>query len=448
MSKNLDLTSGSVSGAIIKFTVPILFTILLQTAYGTADLLIVSMFSGVADVSGVTIGSQVMNSITSFFTGLSMGTTILIARYIGAKEREKSSKVMGTSILVFAFFALVLTFTIVVFKNTIVNIMNTPSESLEQTKAYLLICGMGSSFILAYNIIGSIFRGIGDSKTPLITVAIACAGNIILDLILIAGFGLGAVGAACATVSAQAFSVVLSIILIKRKTLPFKFSKKDIRLDFGFAKAIIKLGFPIGLQSVLVSVSFLVITSIVNTLGVVASAAVGIVEKVTGLIMVVSQAFSQALSAFTAQNMGANRPDRAKKGLFIAMSISLAFSIVTAYISAFHGQIFLNIFSPEPETLASGLQYLKSYSIDCVLTAIMFSFSGYFVGLGKTTFAMIQNITGAFLVRIPLAFLFSTLPNTSLFIIGLATPSSTTLQVILCVVYYMYLKKQSTVLTV
>ncbi|MFI3324843.1 MAG: MATE family efflux transporter [Clostridia bacterium] len=442
MAKNLDLTSGSVTKSLLKFTIPILFTILLQTAYGTADLLIVSQFSGVADVSGVTIGSQVMNSITSFFTGLSMGTTILIARYIGAKEKEKSSTVMGTSILLFAFFAIILTLTIVLFKNNIVAIMKTPTESLAQTKSYLLVCGLGSSFILSYNIIGSIFRGIGDSKTPLITVAIACVTNIILDLILIGLFGLGALGAALATVTAQAFSVVLSIIFIRRKTLPFEFTRKNIKLNFGYCKDIIKLGFPIGLQSVMVNISFLVITSIVNTLGVVASAAVGIVEKITGVIMVVAQAFSQSLSAFTAQNMGANQPHRAKKGLFIGMGISLIFGVITAYISAFHGEILLNIFSPDEETLASGLQYLKSYSIDCIFVAIMFSFSGYFVGLGKTTFAMAQNIIGAFCVRIPLAFVFSSLPNTSLFIIGLATPSSSVLQIILCVYYYIYLKRK------
>lgn len=442
MKKTLSLTDGKVLNSLLKFTVPILFTILLQTAYGTADLLIVGQFATVADVSGVTIGSQILQTITAIFIGLSMGTTILIARYIGSNKHEKCSAVVGTSLTLFASLAVFTTIIVVLFRSNIASIMQTPSDSLQQTKSYLLITGIGVVFIVAYNLVGSIFRGIGDSKTPLMTVAIACVVNIILDIIFVKSFNLGASGAALATVIAQATSVILSLIIISKKSLPFTFYKKDIKFNKKYTAEILKLGIPVATQSALVSVSFLAVTSIINIFGVAASAAVGIVEKITGLVMVVPQAFMQSLCAFTAQNYGANQLKRAKTALAYAISFSVCFGIITAYLCAFHGTIFTQIFTSDIDVTLNALDYLKSYSIDCVLVAFMFCFSGYFNGCGKTTFVMFHSIFSAFLIRIPLAYMISHLENTSLFLIGLATPSSTFIQIIMCVVFYYYTKNK------
>lgn len=442
------LTDGNVLPSLVKFTVPILFSILLQTTYGTVDLLIVGQFSDIADVSGVTIGSQIMQTVTAFFAGLSMGTTILIAQYIGSNENKKSSKVVGVSIFLFTALAIIASFTIAACNKIIAQLMQTPAESFSHTSSYLFFTGIGTIFIVFYNLIGSVFRGIGDSKTPLVTVFIACVANIILDLIFVTVFAMGATGVALATVIAQTISVILSLVIIARKKLPFSFSFQDISFDTVYAKNIFKLGIPVAVQGMLVSVSFLVVTSIINVFGVIASAAVGIVAKITGVVMVVPQAFMQALSAFTAQNIGAGKPERAKKALFYSVLLSVAFGTLTAYLSAFHGTIFTRIFTDDAQTTGAALDYLKSYAIDCILVAFMFSFSGFFNGAGRTTFVMLHSVLSAFCIRIPLAYFFSTLENTSLFVIGLATPSSTAIQIIACFAYYMYLQKKNRLSTI
>ncbi len=442
MQKQTNLTDGSVVPTLLRFTFPILLSLLLQTTYGTVDLLIVGQFSTISETSAVTIGSQLMQAITQLFTGLSLGTTILIGKYIGAGEHKKTTAVIGVSILLFFVLAIVGTVALLLCNGQIATIMNTPPESLEQTKNYLIICGIGTTFIVFYNLIGSIFRGIGDANTPLLTVFIACIVNIILDLVLIAGFDLGAKGAAIATTTAQATSVVLSLYIIKKKTLPFAFTKKDIRYSDGICKKILKLGIPVALQGVLVSISFLVITAIVNGFGVHASAAVGIVEKATGLILIVPLSFMQSLSAFVAQNVGAIQFGRAKQGLYWAICLSLIFGCCTGYISMFHGTLLTRIFTDDPETTVFALSYLKSYAFDCIFVAAMFSFCGYFNGYGCTTFVMLQSVLAAFFIRIPFAYLFSTFENTSLFLIGMSTPLSTFVQIIACVIFFLHISKK------
>ncbi|MFI3228223.1 MAG: MATE family efflux transporter [Clostridia bacterium] len=441
MSRNLNLTEGSVLKKLVQFMFPILLSILLQAAYGTVDLLIVGQFASVGDLSGVTVGSQIMLAITNFCTGLSMGTTILVARYIGAKQPERASKTIGVSLLMFSSLALVITVFILIFNHPIVTIMQTPTESFAQTKSYLIVSGLGTIFIVFYNLIGSIFRGIGDSKTPLTTVAIACVINIVLDLLFVMVFKLGSTGAAMATVIAQATSVILSVLIIRKRKLPFDFHKKYILFDKLYIKNILRLGIPVAMQSALVTFSFLWITAIINKFGVSQSAAVGICVKIASVIMVVPQAFSQALSAFTAQNLGANQVHRAKQGLFYSITLSLAFGLTTFYLATFHGTIFTRFFTNDALITEYALQYLKSYAIDCILVAIMFSFAGFFSGCGNTTFVMIKSIVGAILIRIPLSYLFSSLANASLFMIGLATPSSTFVEIIFCVIFYWKTKK-------
>lgn len=442
MQKQTNLTEGDVVPTLLRFTFPILLSLLLQTTYGTADLLIVGQFSTISETSAVTIGSQLMQAITQLFTGLSLGTTVLIGKYIGSGDDKKATLVVGVSIVLFFFLALVGTGGLILFNGQIANLMNTPPESLAQTKNYLFICGIGTTFIVFYNLIGSIFRGIGDAKTPLLTVFIACIVNIVLDLLLIAVFDLGATGAAIATTTAQATSVVLSLFIIRKKKLPFAFTKKDIRYNDAVCKKILKLGIPVATQGILVSISFLFITAIVNNFGVHASAAVGIVEKATGLILIVPLSFMQSLSAFTAQNLGAGQFKRAKQGLFWAIVLSLIFGCFTGFIAMFHGTLLTRLFTSDPETTVFALSYLKSYAFDCIFVAAMFSFCGYFNGYGRTTFVMLQSVAGSFLIRIPLAYLFSTFENTTLFLIGMSTPISTFLQIILCVIFFRYVTKQ------
>ncbi|MFI3176636.1 MAG: MATE family efflux transporter [Eubacteriales bacterium] len=437
-----NLAEGKLIPTLLKFTFPIMAALFLQVAYGAVDLLIVGQYGTVGDVSGVTIGSQMMQTITNICTGVAMGTTILLGQAIGSNKSEEGGKVMGASIALFGLIAGVLTITLIVLNGTLVSAMQTPVESIEQTSSYLLICSIGTIFIIAYNVLGSIFRGIGDSKTPLIAVGIAFICNVIGDILLVAIFKMGATGAAIATVSAQAISVFISLLLIRKKTLPFAFHVSYIRWHMDYIHKILVLGVPIGLQSGLVSISFLAITAIVNGMGVIVSAGVGVTEKIMGFIMLVSSSFMQSLSAFVAQSHGAGNYKRSKQAMYYSIGISFTISLFMSYLCAFQGALLTSIFVTDADVAAASIMYLKAYAFDTIFVTVMFCMTGYFNGIGKTNFVMVQGVVGAFCVRIPMAFFISRIPGATLFMVGLATPASTILQIIMCIAYYQYLKKQ------
>jgi putative MATE family efflux protein len=438
-----DFTKGKILGPLLKFAYPVFLALFLQAMYGAVDLLVVGKFAETADVSGVATGSQIMQSITSVITSMSIGITILLGQKIGEGKSEVGGKVIGTGITLFAALAAVCTLLFVALAPQISTIMQAPEKAFSQTVSYVRICSAGTVFIIAFNLLGSIFRGLGDSKMPLITVAIACVVNIFGDLLLVAVFKMGTKGAAYATVFAQAISVVLSLAIISRRTLPFTFSKSDLRIDKKIGLQIFKFGAPVALQELLVSLSFLVIFAIVNSLGLTQSAGVGVAEKICSFLMLVASAYMQSLSAFVAQNIGANRRDRAKLALKYGILTSLAAGAVMGYLSFFHGDALSSIFSNDAEVVSMAADYLKAYGIDCVLTAFLFCFCGYYSGCGKTTFTMAQGIAGAFLVRIPFSYFMSRVPGISLFYIGLATPASTVVQITLCLIYFAYTEKKA-----
>ena len=442
MAKVSNFTEGKILSPLIKFTIPILLALFLQTMYGAVDLLIVGQFGNASDVSAVSTGSQVMVAITSIITGLTLGITILIGQKLGEGKSKEAGNVVGSGISIFAVITIIITLLVVIFASPIANFMHAPKEAFNSTISYLRICAYGSVFIIAYNIIGGVFRGLGDSKTPLITVGIACVTNIIGDLIFVGGFKMAATGAAIATILAQGTSVVLSLIIIRKNGLPFEFSLKSIKFHKDLTSKIIKFGAPIALQNGLVQLSFLVIMSIGNSLGVVASAGIGVAQKLVGFIMLIPMSFSQATSTFVAQNYGAKKYDRAKKVLVYSIIASLCCGFVMFYMVFFHGDLLSGMFSKDRDVVLASWDYMKSYGIDCLLTAIMFSMVGFFNGCGRTTFVMIQGIVGAFLVRIPVSFIMSKILPVSLFKVGLATPASTLVQIILCVIYFIFVNKQ------
>ena len=379
MERNTTFTEGKILQPLILFAMPVLFALFLQAMYGAVDLLVVGKFASSADVSAVSTGSQIMMTLTNLISSFAMGTTVLLGQQIGCGKKEEGGKAVGTAMVMFAGIALVMTVLLVCFAPQISSIMHAPKEAFDKTAAYVRICGCGMIVIVAYNLIGCIFRGIGDSKTPLFTVAIACVCNIAGDLVLCAGFHMGTAGAACATVFAQVVRVVVSFGFIRKKQLPFVFKKENVRIHKTLLKKMAGLGAPIALQDLLVSISFLIILAIVNSMGVTASAGVG--EKVCAFIMLISSAFMQSMSAFVAQNYGAGRMDRAKKALYN--------------------------------------------------------------GIGQTKFVMLQGIAGAFGVRVPVSYLMSLRPDTSLFKIGLATPMSSVVQLLLCLGFMVILNRRA-----
>jgi len=443
MTQTLSLTEGKILSSLIRFALPVMAALMLQALYGGIDLLIVGQFSETAEVSGVATGSMVMNTITMVITGLAMGITIVVGQRIGEGKPDEAGRAIGSGICFFAVVSVVLTVLIVLGSDVIARFMRAPEEAFTQTSMYIKICGAGSLFIASYNVLGSIFRGLGDSRTPLITVAIACVLNIIGDLIFVAAIGFGAAGAALATVFSQAISVLISLIIIKRKKQPFAFSKDYLRFDKKIIFTEFRLGAPVALQELLVGLSFLVIQMIVNNIGVTASAGVGVAGKLCTFIMLVPSAYMQSMAAFVAQNVGAQKPERASKGLFYGIVTSLSIGAVVGVLAFFHGDIMSAIFSGEPDVIAASHSYLKAYAVDCFLTPFLFCFIGYYNGYGKTFFVMVQGLIGAFCVRIPVAFFVSQMPGVELFHIGLATPASTIVQIILCLFMMAHMKKKT-----
>lgn len=441
MKESTNFTKGKILSPLLKFALPVLAALFLQTMYGAVDMLVVGQFAHAADVSAVSTGSWLMQLITSFVVGIAMGTTVLLGRKLGERRQEEAGRIIGASTVLFAVIAVVITVCMELFAVPVTEIMQTPAEAFDKTVNYVRICSAGSVFIVAYNVLGSIFRGIGNSRLPLITVAIACVFNIAGDLLLVGVFGMAAEGAAYATIGAQALSVVISFWVIKRQQLPFSVSRRDFTWNVAGMLGVLKIGFPIAFQDVLVSISFLTITAIVNSLGVVASAGVGVAEKLCGFIMLVPSAFNQSMAAFVSQNIGAGQPGRAKKALLYGIGVSLGAGVLMAYFSFFHGDLLAGMFARDAKVIAAAADYLKAYAIDCLLVSVMFCMIGYFNGCGRTTFVMLQGVTGAFLVRIPVSFLMSRLQPVSLFRIGLATPCSSVVQILLCVGYFLLLER-------
>ena len=434
MEHTQDFTKGPILGPLLRFSMPILLALFLQALYGAVDLLVVGKYALAQDVSGVAVGSQIMFTVTNLIGSFAMGTTILLGQKLGEGEREAGGAIIGTSVVIFLAAGVALTILIPLLGGRLAAAMNAPEEAFAQTRRYIAICGAGSVMIVAYNVLGSILRGLGDARTPLMTVAIASVCNIAGDLLLVAHFHLGAAGAALATVLSQTVSVLISLAVLRRRGLPFAFSRRSIALRPQILRRIAQLGTPIALQDLLVGLSFLVILAIVNRLGLIASAGVGVAEKVCAFIMLTPAAFMQSMSAYVAQNHGARRDDRAVRGLRIAIVVSTLFGIVMFWASFFHGDVLCAIFTNDGDVAAAGADYLRAYGIDCLLTCFLFCFIGFYNGLGYTGFVMAQGIGAAFLIRIPVAYIMSRTMH-RLFFIGLSIPCSTVAQILACFVF-------------
>ena len=432
-----NFTEGSILKKLSLFMLPVLGALILQAAYGAVDLLVVGRFGSTAGLSAVSTGSQLMNLVTFMVTQLAMGATVLIARYLGEKKPARIGAVLGGATVVFAILAAVLFVLLVFFAHPIAVLMQAPSEALGLTTRYVRICGMGIFFIVAYNMLAAIFRGLGDSKSPLLFVLVACLINIAGDLLFVAGFKMDAAGAAIATVMAQAVSVVLAIVILLKKDLPFTLKKSDFRLNPQCRK-FLQVGLPLALQEVLTQASFLALCAFVNRLGLTASSGYGVASKIVSFAMLIPSALMQSMASFVAQNVGASKPKRAKQAMFTGMGIGLVFGCAVFALVMLKGDVLAGIFSTDAEVVQKGFEYLKGFAPETILTAILFSMLGYFNGNNKTVFVMIQGLVQTLLVRLPMSYLMSIQPNASLTKIGLAAPVSTLVGVLLNTAFYLY----------
>ena len=446
METEQTFTRGPILSTLLKFALPVLLALLLQAMYGAVDLQVVGKFGTAADISAVSTGSQIMQTVTIVITGLAMGITVLLGQKIGEDRPEEAGAAVGSGICLFLVVAVAATVALELAAPQLAMLMHAPADAFDGTVEYVRICSGGAVFIVAYNLLGSIFRGIGDSRVwhrfpgpgkTLITVLIACILNIGGDLLLVGGFGLNVAGAAIATVFAQAMSVALSLLLIRGKHLAFILRRQDIRFDGAIIGRILKLGSPVALQDLLVNITFLVIIAIANSMGTIPSAGVGVAEKLCAFVMLVPSAYMQSMSAFVAQNIGAGLETRARRALLYGVLSSLMAGLLMGWAAFFHGDVLAGIFADDPAVIAAAWEYLKAYAIDCLLTSFLFCFVGFFNGCGQTLFVMAQGMVGALGVRLPVALLVSRAADSSLFHLGLATPASTVVQIFLCGIWYL-----------
>ena len=431
-----DFTQGSILKKLIPFMIPILGALVLQAAYGAVDLLVVGRFGSTAGLSAVSTGSQILNLVTFVITQLAMGITVLIARYIGEKSTGQIGQLLGGAVTVFAIVSAVLFVVMVFFAKPLAVLMQAPQEAISLTTVYVRICGGGIFFIVAYNVLAAIFRGLGDSRSPLIFVAVACVVNIIGDLILVAGFHLDAAGAAIATVAAQAVSVVLAIVLLKKKDLKFGIQKKDFRIN-GQCKRFLKVGLPLALQEFLTQMSFLALCAFVNKLGLEASSGYGVACKIVNFAMLVPSSLMQSMASFVSQNVGAGKPDRAKKFMFTGMGLGVIVGVVVFICVWCFGDVLTSVFTTDTAVIQKGTEYLRGFAPETIVTAVLFSMVGFFNGYEKTVWVMIQGLVQTLLVRLPLAYVMSIQPHASLTKIGLAAPVATCFGIVLNVIFYL-----------
>ena len=441
-SDKSDFTQGSIPKKLALFMLPVLGALVLQAAYGAVDLLVVGHFGTTSGLSAVSTGSQVLNLVTFVVTQFAMGITVLIARYLGEKRPEYIGQVIGGGAVVFTIIAAALFVVLVGFARGVSVLMQAPAEAVELTASYVRICGAGIFFIVAYNVLSAIFRGLGDSKSPLIFVLVACIVNIIGDLVLVAGLHLDAAGAAIATVAAQAVSVVCAIVMLVKKHLPFHFRKSDFSLNLQCRK-FLGIGLPLALQEFLTQLSFLALCAFVNRLGLEASSGYGVASKIVSFAMLIPSALMQSMAAFVSQNVGAGNKKRAKKSMFTGIAIGLAFGCAMFALVWFKGDALSAIFTTDAAVIANAFAYLRGFAPETMATAVLFSMIGYFNGNDKTVWVMVQGLVQTLIVRLPMAYFMSIQPNASLTMIGLAAPTSTAVGILLNVCFFLSLEKKS-----
>lgn len=436
-----DFTQGSILKKLVAFMLPVLGALVLQAAYGAVDLLVVGRFGTNSGLSAVSTGSQVLNLVTFVVTQLAMGVTVLIARYLGEKRPEQIVGLIGGSTVVFTIITAVLFAALVFFAEPISRLVQAPAEALDLTTGYVRICGGGIFFIVAYNLLSAIFRGLGDSKSPLMFVAVACVVNIVGDLLLVAVFHMDAAGAALATVFAQAISVVFALMLLKKRGLPFKITKRDFRITPQCRRAL-KIGLPLALQECLTQGSFLALCAFVNRLGLLASSGYGVANKIVNFAMLVPSALMQSMASFVSQNVGAGNEQRARKSMFTGMGVGMVIGVIVFALVMFKGDVLTSLFTTDPDVIQNGFDYLKGFAAETILTAVLFSMIGYFNGHNNTVWVMAQGLIQTLIVRLPMSYIMSIQPNASLTSIGLAAPTATLFGIVLNVIYYMRTKKR------
>ncbi len=432
-----NLSKGSVILQLIKFSLPVLLSNLIQTLYNVADMIMVGRFAGTASMSGVNIGGQITFIITNMVFGLSIGATVLIGQYLGSDNRKAIKETIGTLFTSLFISAIAITLVMLLFKDLVLGAIKTPAESYSEASGYFVVTMLGTIFIFGYNALSAVMRGMGDSKNPMIFVGIACVTNIVLDYIFVGIFKTGAVGAAVATVISQALSMILCIIYLKKNGFIFDFKPESLKIVPERLKMLLKIGIPTSVQNVTVGISFLFLTALVNSVGYTASAAVGAVGKLNGFAILPAVAMSSSVSAMCAHNIGAKEIGRAKKTLGYAMLMAFGISLAIYWFVSAFPELCLSVFGEDKEMIEYGIEYLSVYKYEYFVVPFVFCLNGLFTGAGHSTFSLVNSMLSSVIIRIPAAILFGTLLEMGLFGVGLAAPVASMGSLLFGVIFYL-----------
>ena len=441
--KKTNLTDGSIVKTLFLFAIPFLIANILQSLYGAVDLFVVGKYCSSESVAAVSTGTQVTQIITSLVSGLTLGSTILIGKYMGQKNLVRVRQTIGTTLSVFALTAVLLTVDMIAFRDPLLNLLQTPKESFDLTAQYVTICSLGNIFICGYNAISALLRGYGDSTRPMIFVGIACFLNIVLDIVFVKYGHMGVSGKALATVLSQAFSMILSIIYLKKSHFLFDFKPSSFRITGTVAKELAFVGIPISFQEMMVRISFLYLMTVMNKCGVFAASVVGISSKYDVFAMLSATSMANALAAITAQNIGAGKPERARKSLWYGMSFALFVSFLFWIWAQFNPASMIRVFSSDENIIAAGIPFFRSCSYDYILVAIVFCLNGYLNGRQKTVWTMISCSAGALLLRIPMVYFFGKYFSSDLGMLGNIAPIVSGIMALYTLIYVLYEGKKS-----
>ena len=441
MKKN-NLTDGSMVKTLFLFAIPFLIANILQSLYGAVDLFVVGKYCASESVAAVSTGTQVTQIITSLVSGLTLGSTILIGKYMGQKNLTRVKQTIGTTLTIFSLVAVFLTIVMILFRDPLLHLLQTPTEAFDLTVQYVTICSLGNIFICGYNAISAILRGYGDSTRPMIFVGIACFLNIILDIVFVKYAHMGVSGTALATVLSQAFSMILSILYLKKSHFLFDFKLSSFQITGSTAKELAFVGIPISFQEMMVRISFLYLMTVMNKCGVFAASVVGISSKYDVFAMLSATSMANALAAITAQNIGAGKPERARKSLWYGMSFALFISFLFWIWAQFNPASMIRVFSSDENVIAAGIPFFRSCSYDYILVAIVFCLNGYLNGCQKTVWTMISCSAGALLLRIPMVYFFGKYFASDLGMLGKIAPTVSGIMALYTLIYVLYKGKK------
>ncbi|GAA0728605.1 MATE family efflux transporter [Clostridium malenominatum] len=441
-----DLTKGNEGKLIFYFTLPMLIGNVFQQLYNTVDSIIVGRTLGKEALGAVGVSFPIIFLLASLIMGITMGSTILIAQYYGAKDMKKLKKTIDTTYIILFVSSLIVTIVGIVFSGSILRILGTPQEMIKNAQIYLNITFIGIFGMFGYNSISAILRGLGDSKTPLYFLIISTVINIVLDLVFILVFHWGVAGAAWATIIAQACSFAFGIYYLNKNHDILKFNIKTMKFDKEIFKKSLKIGLPSGVQQMLFSLGMMGLQGMVNSYGTDTVAAYTAASKIDSFSSMPIMNFGAAISAFVGQNLGANKPERVKNGYKATLLMSTVISLGVTIIVILFRRPLLAMFNTDPEVIKVGVRYLVIIPSFYTVISFMFITSGVIRGAGDTLIPMFISILTLWFIRLPIAYILSSKIGSD----GLwwGTPVAWTMGAILTFGYFLKGKWKSKAVTV